>query len=152
MDSSSEWLLVAKKNYFLGRFLEKVDNIPITPCVYIEMVKVIWKLAMSMSKQKSTGSGLFEKSYAPLWYSDFEIILRNNKYTSLMAEQFAEHNVPITLVSALNHLTILPLKNLFGYISPPRICRWFSRFCLCLFSGSLCYSYIKYWQVTNIHP
>ncbi len=154
MDSSEVngyWL--PRKNYFLGRFLEKGGQYPDYTMRLYRNGKGNLEARDVHEQAKVDGEvGYLKNPMLHYGTPDFEnYLLRNNKYTSLMAEQFAEHNVPITLVSALNHLTILPLKEfIWIYFRHRGYVDGFPGFVFALFSGlRFAIAYIKYWQVTK---
>jgi glycosyltransferase involved in cell wall biosynthesis len=83
---------------------------------------------------------------------DFEnYLLRYNRYTSLMASEFAGKKIPLNFFVSLEYLFLKPLVEFFNiYIRHKGFVDKFPGFVFALFSGlRFGVAYIKYWQITE---
>ena len=142
------WL--PRKNYFLGRFLEKGGQYPdYTMRLYRNGKGNLPAQDVHEQAVVEGEVGYLKNPMLHYGTPDLEnYLVRNNKYTSLMAEQMAENNLPLNIFSALNHLVILPLKEfLWIYFRHRGYVDGFPGFVFALFSGlRFAIAYIKYWQ------
>lgn len=144
---------IPRKNYFLGRFLEKGGQYPdYTMRLYRNGKGNL--AAKDVHEQASVDGEVGHLKNPMLHYGtpDFEnYLVRNNKYTSLMAEQFAEQKLPINLFYTFKHLYFYPLKEfVWIYFRHRGYVDGFPGFVFALFSGlRFAIAYIKYWQVTK---
>ncbi len=151
--SSVNGYWIPRKNYFLSRFLTKGGQYPDytmrlykngkgnLPAVDVhEQAVVKGEVGYLTNPMLHYGTPNF-KNY----------MLRSNKYTSLMAEQFAAAKLPISVVSAINYLFFKPLAEfLWIYIRHRGYVDGFPGFIFALFSGlRFGIAYIKYWQLTK---
>ncbi len=139
-----------RSNYFLGRFLKKGGQYPDYTLRLYRNGKGDLP-AKDVHEQAVVEGTVGYLKHPMLHYGtpDFEnYLVRNNKYTSLMAEQYAQIKLPINIISTLNHLVILPFKEfVWIYVRHRGYVDGFPGFVFALFSG-LRYgiAYIKYWQ------
>lgn len=144
---------IPRKNYFLGRFLEKGGQYPdYTMRLYRNGLGNLPALDVHEQARVEGEVGYLKNPMFHFGTPDFEnYLVRNNKYTSLMAEQFAEQKLPINIISTFNHLIILPLKEfVWIYIRHRGYVDGFPGFVFALFSGlRFAIAYIKYWQMTK---
>ncbi len=154
MDSSEVngyWL--PRKNYFLGRFLTKGGQYPdYTMRLYRNGKGNLPALDVHEQAVIEGEVGYLINPMLHYGTPDFEnYLVRNNKYTSLMAEQFAEQKVPINLLYTFIHLFFYPLREfVWIYFRHRGYVDGFPGFVFALFSGlRFAIAYIKYWQVTK---
>lgn len=144
---------IPRKNYFLGRFLEKGGQYPdYTMRLYRNGFGNLPAQDVHEQAKVDGEVGYLKNPMLHYGTPDFEnYLIRNNKYTSLMAEQMAENNISINVFSAFNHLVVLPLKEfLWIYFRHRGYVDGFPGFVFALFSGlRFAIAYIKYWQVTK---
>lgn len=139
-----------RSNYFLGRFLKKGGQYPDYTLRLYRNGKGNLQ-ALDVHEQAVVEGTVGYLKHPMLHYGtpDFEnYLVRNNKYTSLMAEQYTQMKLPINIINAFNHLVILPFKEfIWIYIRHRGYVDGFPGFVFALFSG-LRYgiAYIKYWQ------
>jgi glycosyltransferase involved in cell wall biosynthesis len=153
LTSSINGFWIPRKNYFLGRFLEKGGQYPDYTMRLYRNGKGNLQ-ARDVHEQASVEGEVGYLKNPMLHYGtpDFEnYLVRNNKYTSLMAEKFTENHIPINIFSAFNHLITLPLKEfMWIYFRHRGYVDGFPGFVFAFFSGlRFAIAYIKYWQVTK---
>lgn len=144
---------IPRSNYFLGKFLTKGGQYPdYTMRLYKrgkgnlpakdvhEQAKVLPPVGFLKNPMQHYGTPDFEN-----------YLTRNNKYTSLMAEQLAEQGVPINFFSAVNYLLLKPIwEFVWIYFRHRGYVDGFPGFVFALFSGlRFGIAYIKYWQQTK---
>jgi glycosyltransferase involved in cell wall biosynthesis len=144
---------IPRKNWFLGRFLQKGGQYPDYTLRLYRNGKGNLP-ARDVHEQAVVEGEVGYLKHPMLHYGtrDFEnYLVRNNKYTSLMAEQFTQKHLSIDIFSAFSYLVILPLKEfLWIYVRHRGYVDGFPGLVFALFSG-LRYgiAYIKYWQITK---
>jgi glycosyltransferase involved in cell wall biosynthesis len=148
-DANGYW--IPRSNYFLGRFLKKGGQYPDYTLRLYRNGKGNLP-AQDVHEQAVVEGEVGYLKHPMLHYGtrDFEnYLVRNNKYTSLMAEQFTQKHVSIDIFSAFNYLVILPLKEfLWIYVRHRGYVDGFPGFVFALFSGfRYGIAYIKYWQI-----
>lgn len=144
---------IPRSNYFLGKFLSKGGQYP-------DYTMRLYKRGKGNLPAKDVHEqatvlppvGFLKNPIRHYGTPDFEnYLVRNNKYTSLMAEQLSIDNVSINFFSAVSYLLMKPVAEFFwiyfrhrGYIDG------FPGFVFALFSGlRFGIAYIKYWQQTK---
>lgn len=142
-----------RKNWFLSRFLTKGGQYP-DPTLRLYRRGKGRLPALDVHEQAVVEGETGKLKHDLLHYRDRDFknyLLRNNRYTSLLAEQMAEKNMSINIFSAFNHLIILPLKEfIWIYFRHRGYVDGFPGFVFALFSGlRFAIAYIKYWQVTK---
>ncbi|MBI5358739.1 glycosyltransferase family 2 protein [Candidatus Amesbacteria bacterium] len=144
---------IPRKNYFLGRFLEKGGQYPDYTMRLYRNGKGNLE-ARDVHEQAIIEGEVRYLKNPMLHYGtpDFEnYLVRNNKYTSLMAEQMQEQKEKLGLIPALHYLFLKPLSTfLMIYFRHRGYVDGFPGFVFALFSGlRFAIAYIKYWQVTK---
>lgn len=144
---------IPRKNYFLGRFLKKGGQYPdYTLRLYKNGFGNLPAQDVHEQAKVEGEVGYLKNPMLHYGTPDFEnYLVRNNKYTSLMAEQFSEQKLPINIILTFNHLIVLPLKEfIWIYFRHRGYVDGFPGFVFALFSGlRFAIAYIKYWQVTK---
>lgn len=145
------WL--PRKNYFLGRFLTKGGQYPDYTLRLYKNGKGILP-ARDVHEQAVVEGEVGHLKQDLLHYGtpDFEsYLLRNNKYTSLMAEQMLENKVSFGIIPSVNYLFIKPVKEfIWIYFRHRGYVDGFPGLIFALFSGlRFGIAYIKYWQITR---
>lgn len=144
---------IPRKNWFLGRFLTKGGQYPdYTMRLYKNGKGNLPAQDVHEQAMVDGEVGYLQNPMLHYGTPDFENYLkRNNKYTSLLAEQFAQKHIPINAFSTFNYLIILPLKEfLWIYIRHRGYVDGFPGFVFALFSSlRFAIAYIKYWQITK---
>lgn len=146
---------IPRKNFFLGRFLTKGGQYPDYTLRLYKNGKGIFP-AHDVHEQAVVEGEVGYLKNPMLHYGtpDFEnYLIRNNKYTSLMAEQMLENKISFGIVPTINYLFVKPVKEFVwiyfrhrGYIDG------FPGFIFALFSGlRFAIAYIKFWQI-KYHP
>lgn len=144
---------IPRKNYFLGRFLTKGGQYPDYTLRLYKNGKGILP-ARDVHEQAVVEGEVGYLKHDLLHYGtpDFEsYLLRNNKYTSLMAEQMLNRKEGLGVIPTLHYLYLKPLSTFLriyfrhrGYVDG------FPGFVFALFSGlRFGIAYIKYWQITR---
>ncbi len=144
---------IPRKNYFLGRFLTKGGQYP-------DYTMRLYKNGkgnlptVDVHKQAAVIGEVGYLTNPMLHYGtpDFKnYMTRSNKYTSLMAEQFAAAKLPLSIFTAVNYFFFKPLAEfLWIYIRHRGYVDGFPGFVFALFSGlRFGTAYIKYWQLTK---
>lgn len=146
---------IPRKNFFLGRFLTKGGQYPDYTLRLYKNGKGILP-ARDVHEQAVVAGEVGYLKHDLLHYGTPDLesyLLRNNKYTSLMAEQMLENKVSFGILPTINYLFIKPVKEFVwiyfrhrGYIDG------FPGFVFALFSGlRFSITYIKFWQI-KYHP
>ena len=144
---------IPRKNYFLDRFLTKGGQYPdYTLRLYRKGKGNLPAKDVHEQAVVEGTVGFLKNDMLHYGTPNFENYLtRNNKYTSLMAEQMEEKRISVNFISAFNHLIILPTKEfLWIYIRHRGYVDGFPGFIFALFSGlRFAIAYIKYWQICS---
>ena len=143
------WL--PRKNYFLGRFLTKGGQYPdYTLRLYKNGKGSLPALDVHEQAVVEGEVGYLKHDLLHYGTPDFEsYLLRNNKYTSLMAEQMQVNKVSFGILPTINYLFIKPIKEfVWIYFRHRGYVDGFPGFVFALFSGlRFGVAYIKYWQI-----
>jgi len=142
---------IKRKNYFLGYFLTKGGQYP-DPVIRL-FKKGKGKLAcLSVHEQVEIDGRVGELKNDLYHYADISFsryLQRNNRYTSLMADDFIQKKIPISIPSFLKYFFIMPtywfLTTFFrhkGFVDkfPGFVFSWYS-------SLRFPIAYIKYWEL-----
>jgi len=143
------WL--KRKNYFLGSFLTKGGQYP-DPVIRL-FKKDKGKLpCISVHEQIEIDGRVGELKNDLYHYADISFsryLQRNNRYTSLMANDFVHKKIPISILSFVKYFFIMPIYWFFltffrhkAFVDkfPGFVFSWYS-------SLRFPISYIKYWEL-----
>lgn len=137
-----------RKNWFLSRFLTKGGQYP-DPTLRLYRNGKGRLPARDVHEQAVVEGKTGQLKHDLLHYRDRDLknyLLRNNRYTSLLAEQFAEKKLPINIISTFNYLIILPFKEfIWIYIRHRGYVDGSAGFIFAFFSGlRFAIAYVKY--------
>lgn len=150
-DINGYWM--NRKNWFLSRFLTKGGQYP-DPTLRLYKNGKGRLPALDVHEQAVVEGETGRLKNDLLHYRDRDFknyLLRNNRYTSLLAEQYAEQKLPLNLKSYILYLFIKPISEfLWIYIRHRGYVDGLPGFIFAFFSGlRFAIAYIKYWQVTK---
>ena len=142
-----------RKNWFLSRFLTKGGQYP-DPTLRLYRNGKGRLPARDVHEQAVVEGKTGKLKHDLLHYRDRDFknyLLRNNRYTSLLAEQFAEQHLSINPISCIQYLVLKPVREfLWIYIRHRGYIDGFPGFVFALFSSlRFAIAYIKYWQITK---
>jgi glycosyltransferase involved in cell wall biosynthesis len=141
---------VARKNFFLGRFLEYGG-------VYPDGVIRLFKRGKARLPAKDVHEQ-FEVNGRVSWLENdllhfadpnfSRYLLRSNKYTSLFAKEIEENKIPLSFLNNFKYMFLLPfLKTFLMLFRHKGILDGFPGMVFALYSGlHIRSSYIKYWE------
>ncbi len=143
------WL--PRKNYFLNRFLKNSGQYP-DPIIRLFQRGKAYLPAKSVHEQMvvSGNTGWLVNDYEHFGTPDFKrYLLREDRYSSLTAQELYKGKVKINLVNTLNYLFLLPLTTFLGlYIRYRGILDGFPGFVFSLYSGlHFAFSYMKLYEI-----
>lgn len=101
---------IKRKNYFLGRFLTKGGQYP-DPTIRLYKNGLGHLPCQSVHEQAKIKGRVGELENDLLHYADADFsryLSRNNRYTSLMAQELKKQKVKINLFSFINYLLVQP--------------------------------------------
>lgn len=142
-----------RKNWFLSRFLTKGGQYP-DPTLRLYRRGKGRLPARDVHEQAVVEGETGRLKYDLLHYRDRDLknyLLRNNRYTSLLAEQFLEHNLSINLKSYILYLFIKPIQEFFWiYIRHRGYVDGLSGFIFAFFSGlRFAIAFVKYLKMNK---
>lgn len=141
---------IKRKNYFLGRFLTKGGVYP-DPTIRLYRRGKAKLPCQNVHEQAIVDGATATLNSDLLHYADpsfTRYLLRNNHYTSLIADDLKSQKISLNLFSGLNYFIFKPVTNFFstyfrhkGFVDgfPGLIFSWYS-------SLRFPISFIKYWE------
>lgn len=142
-----------RSNIFLGKFLKKGGQYPDFTLRMVKNGKGRYLLHTVHDQMQVDGRvSLLQHDLLHFGTPDFEnYMLRFNRYTTLLANEFKNKNLELNVFNAFNYLLIKPFVEFFllyfryrGYVDG------FPGFVFALFSGlRFAVAYIKFWQHTK---
>jgi glycosyltransferase involved in cell wall biosynthesis len=144
---------INRQNYFLGRFLTKGGTYPDATIRFYKRGK--GKLpCISVHEQAQVEGSVGHLSQNLLHFADpsfSRYLLRNNRYTTLMAKELQETKLPLNLLSLISFLLFKPTFRFCQiYFRHKGFVDGFPGFVFALFSAlSLPTAFIKYWEMSH---
>jgi len=148
----SDGYWIKRKNYFLGRFLTKGGVYP-DPTIRLYRNGKGHLPCLSVHEQAVIEGNVGQLKHDLLHYADYSFsryLLRNNRYTTLIAQEFMDHKLPINIFSFVYYFFVKPLYWFClsyllhrGYVDgfPGFVFAWYSSFRFPL-------AYIKYYELS----
>ena len=143
---------IPRKNFFLGKFLTKGGVYP-DPTIRLYKNGAGKLPCVSVHEQVKINGPVGWLKADLLHYADpsfSRYLLRNNRYTSLIAKELQDQNIPFNIVNFLNYFVLKPIYWFFlayfrhrGYVDgfPGFVFAWYS-------SLRFPISYIKYYELS----
>lgn len=144
---------IKRKNYFLGKFLTKGGQYP-DPVIRL-FKKGKGKLpCLSVHEQVEITGRVGELKNDLLHYADISFsryLARNNRYTTLIANDLKKHKTPLNFFSFLKYFLLLPpYWFLLTYLRHRGYADGFPGFVFSWFSSlRFPIAYIKFWELTK---
>lgn len=154
-EQSTNGFWIPRKNYFLGRFLEKGGQYPDYTLRLYRNGK--GKLPCKSVHEQAIVEGKTARLTCPILhypYPNFSHYLEHfNRYTTFHAAELEKENIPISIVSLCKYFFILPiLWFLKTYIRHKGFVDGFAGFVFSVFSAlRFPVSFIKYYETKRLH-
>lgn len=139
-----------RKNFFLGKFLQKGGQFPDYVIRLVKKGKARFPCQSVHEQIRVDGeTGYLENHLVHFSAPTFSRYLKNaNRYTTLKAQELSSQNVSLCLFHQLKYMVWLPLKTFFKiYLRHKGFLDGFSGFVFALFSGlHHLIAFVKYWE------
>ena len=148
MPAAAYWL--SRKNYFLGRFLRATGQYP-DPIIRLFQRDLAYLPAKSVHEQMVVKgkTGWLTNDYEHYGTPSFDrYLLREDRYSSLTAQELKDQKIKINLVNTVNYLFLKPAETFLGLFFRYRgFMDGFPGFVFSLYSGlHFAFAYMKLWE------
>ena len=142
---------IKRKNYFLGEFLQKGGQYP-DPVIRFFKNNKGWLPCKSVHEQVEINGKISSLKNDLLHYADYSFsryIERNNRYTTLIAQELIDQDFKINFLSILNYFLVKPIHwFLLTYFRHKGFVDGFPGFIFCYFSSlRFPIAFIKFWEL-----